>query len=340
VKEIFPGIYQVNLTLSGFNPESVNIYLIKTNDGLISIDSGWDSAPSVRSLEEQLAEIGARIPDIRKVIVTHCHIDHMGLAHRLKQQFNIRVYMHEKEMNLIKVRFTGGDNLIPITDRFLQSHGVPAAELTPPEVQLPVSADLGTIQPDVLLQGGEDIPAGEYTLRVINTPGHTPGHIALYEPGRKLLFSGDVLLPTIATNAAIHVQHIPFPMQQYLDSLLTLKKMDINTVLPGHEHIFSNYRQRIDEIIQNYERKAAAIFRTFRDGQTKTAYEVSRILAWSPRTRTDIWDKLGGWDKRFAVLQTIAHLESLRYNKKLELSVREGINYYSLCKNYFPASIN
>ncbi len=94
--------------------------------------------------------------------------------------------------------------------------------------------------------------------------------------------------------------------------------------------LFANHRQRIDEITQIYERKAAGVFRTFADGQPRTAYEVSRILAYSPRTQTNIWGKLTGWDRRFAVLQTIAHLESLRYQHKLKLTVRDGISYYSL----------
>ncbi len=330
MKEVLPSIYQVNLTLSGFNPGSVNTYLIKTDSGYTSIDTGWDSPPSVQSFEAQLQEIGAHFSDINQVIVTHCHLDHMGLIARLKQTHNIQIYFHQDELELIKIRFTGGDNFLPLTDKFLLTHGFPLNELTPPEIQLPIPPNMDKVQADVLLRGGEEIPVGKYRFKVINTPGHTAGHIALYEPQEKFLFSGDILLPTIATNAAIHVQHIPYPLQQYLHSLSILRELDIKTVLPGHEDLFSNHRQRIDELFRAHEKKAGEIFRTFTDGNPKTAYKVSRIMAWSPRTKTNSWEKLTGWDKRFAVLQTVAHLESLRFNRKINLEIRNGINLYSL----------
>jgi glyoxylase-like metal-dependent hydrolase (beta-lactamase superfamily II) len=330
MKEVLPGIYLMTLTLSGFNPDSVNTYIIKTPDGLVSIDTGWDSPPAVQSMQEQLAEIGATTADIHQVIATHCHIDHMGLVPRLKRENNIQFYMHEKEIDLIKIRFTEVDNFIPMTNEFLQTHGVPVEELTPPEFILPIPPDLYKVRPDVLLHGGEEIPVGQYTLKVINIPGHTLGHIGLYEPDHKFIFSGDFILPTISTNAAMHVQHIPFPLQQYLESLQTLRKLDIDLILPGHDQPFTGHRKRIDELIQNHEAKAAQIYKIFADGQPRTAYEVSRIMAWSSRTQTDIWNRLTGWDKRFAILQAIAHLESLRYHEKLTLTVRSGINYYFL----------
>lgn len=318
------------LTLSDFNPDSVNTYLIKTSDGLLSIDSGWDSPPSIQSVEEQLAEINARISDIKQVIITHCHIDHMGLIVRYKRDHNARYYIHENEIEMIKIRFTGGDNYIPMTDEFLQTHGAPAVELSPPEVQLPVHPDLASTKPDVLLHGGEEILAGEYKLRVINTPGHTPGHIALYEPDKKLLFSGDTLLPTISTNSAVHVQHIAYPVQKYIESLLALKKLDITTVLPGHENIFTGHRERIDALLEHHEHKTAQVLSALSDGSPRTAYEVSRILAVSPRTGIDHWPDLAGWDKRFAVLQAVAYLESLRFTRQVEMTIHSGIHYYKI----------
>jgi glyoxylase-like metal-dependent hydrolase (beta-lactamase superfamily II) len=324
MKEVLPGIFQINLTLSGFSPSSVNIYLIRTNDGYISIDTGWDSPPSVQSLEEQLAEIGAVLSDIKQIIITHCHIDHLGMIAKLKKLNNAIIYINEKELELIKIRFSGGDHFLPLTDEFLKKHGVPESELPPPEIQLPIPEDLAS----TVLHGGEEIPAGQYTLKVINTPGHTPGHIGLYEPVKKFFFSGDMLLPTIATNAALHVQHIQNPLQQYLDTLATLQKMDIQLVLPGHEYIFSNPKQRIDELFLHHKQKADEIFKAFADGQPKTAYAVSRVLSWSPKNKATTWNNLSGWDKRFAVLQSIAHLEAMVGASKLTRFSIDGKLYY------------
>ena len=137
-----------------------------------------------------------------------------------------------------------------------------------------------------------------------------------------------MLLPTIATNAALHVQHINNPLQQYLNSLLTLKELDIDMVLPGHEYIFSDHRQRIDELFKHHQEKAEEIRKIFTDGQPKTAYDVSRILSWSPQTKATSWNNLSGWDKRFAVLQTIAHLEEMAGEKNLTRFSKDGKLYY------------
>jgi glyoxylase-like metal-dependent hydrolase (beta-lactamase superfamily II) len=330
MKEVLPGIYQITLSLPDFSPDSVNIYLIKTEDGYAIVDTGWDSPLSFQSLENQLAEIGAHFTDIKQIIITHCHIDHLGMMVRFKNSHPNILYIPNREIPLIKLRFTGGDQYLPMTDKFLQSHGMPAAELTPPDVTLPVPENLASTQPDVLLEGGEEIITGDYTLKVINTPGHTPGHIALYEPRKKFLFSGDVLLPTIVTNAAVNVQHIPFPLQQYLDSLRKLKELDIDLVLPGHEYPFTDHRKRIEELFRHYEKKSREIRKAMADGQTKTAFEVSKNLSRSERTGIDHWAEMSGWDKRFAVLQSIAHLESLRFSGEVNLEIRDGINYYRL----------
>ena len=331
MKEILPGIFLMPLTLSGFTPDSVNMYIIQTPEGLISIDTGWDSPQALASMQKQLAEIGASYSDIKKVIITHCHIDHLGMITGLKENFGTQYCLHKKDFDLIKIRYSDVDNLIPLTDAFLQQHGVPVSELIPPEMQLPVPLHLSKTQPDVLLFGGEEIQAGEYTLRVINTPGHTMGHIALYEPEKKFIFSGDMLLPTIATNAAIHVQHIENPLKQYKDSLLTLKALDIGLVLPGHEYIYSHPGQRIEELISRHEEKTGEIRRIFDDGQAKTAYQISLLLARSARTGLSNWHKMLGWDRRFAVLQSIAHLEALKFAGDLRLEERNGFFYYQPC---------
>jgi glyoxylase-like metal-dependent hydrolase (beta-lactamase superfamily II) len=328
MKEVLPGIFQINLTLSGFNPGSVNIYLIRIADGYISIDTGWDSPPSLASLQEQLSEIGAGLSDIRQLIITHGHIDHLGMIPRLKNLGNPRIYIHEAEMELIKTRFANGDNFLPLTDAFLKTHGFPESELVPPEIQLPIPDDMNLIKPEVLLKGGEEIPAGPYTLKVVNVPGHTPGHIVLYEPDKKFVFSGDMLLPTIATNAAFHVAYIQNPLKKYISSLKELQKMDIRMVLPGHEQVYSNPSERIDELLIRYEQKADEIYRIFRDKQPRTAYEVSRILAWSNKSNSTNWDKLTAWEKRFAVLQSISYLEEMAYANKLTRFSKDGTVYY------------
>ena len=326
MKEVLPGIYQMTLTLSGFNPDSINVYIIRDDNGFAIIDTGWDMPAAVESVNRQLAEAGIRYTDIKRVLVTHCHVDHLGMIGRFKKSHNATIYIHEGELELMSQRFNNGDQFIPMTDKFLLTHGVPQSELTPPEFEIPAIPDL--TPPDILLKGGEEIPVGDYRLRVINTPGHTPGHISFYEPRARFIISGDVLLPTIATNAAFHVQHINNPLKKNLNALLALRELDIDWVLPGHEYIFSNHRQRIDELVQHHHRKDEGIRKAYADKQPHTAYEVSQELFWSLKARTIAFPHLSGWDKRFAVLQTIAHLEEMASDGKLSRFCVDGVLYY------------
>jgi glyoxylase-like metal-dependent hydrolase (beta-lactamase superfamily II) len=326
MKEIFPGIYQLVLPLPGFSPNSINVYLFRDNNGYTVIDTGWDTPALVKSIQDQLSEFNIRFGEIKRVLVTHCHVDHLGMIGRYKKENNASIYFHKNETGLIKIRFTGGDHYWPMTEQFLKTHGMPESELTPPKFQLPSVDSLP--EADVLLQGGELIPVGAYNLKVINTPGHTPGHSAYYEPQKKLLFCGDVLLPTIVTNAALHVQHTINPIRQYLDSLQELQKLEIDWILPGHEYIFSGHRKRIDELVNHNLKKSRDIFNTFGDSAPKTAYEVSQLLAWSPETKGATWARLSDWDKRFAVLQTIAHLEELACAGKLTKIAQDDKMYY------------
>jgi glyoxylase-like metal-dependent hydrolase (beta-lactamase superfamily II) len=334
MKEVLPGIYQITLTLSGFSPGSVNTYLFRDNKGYLIIDTGWDAPASLESLEKQMSELGAGLGDIKRVIITHAHVDHFGLIPRLKHSYQAKIYFHQKELDLIKFRYSHGNQLLSSMDQFLQQYGVPKSELTPPKIQIPASENLSSTPADVLFQGGEKIPVGEYTLKVINTPGHTPGHVAFYEPGRKILFSGDTLLPTIATNAALHIQHFRDSLLQYRKSLLSLKELDIDLVFPGHEHAFSNHRQRIDELLKRHQEKTKEIRLALADGLPKTAYEVSRIISWSPQTGAASWNNLSSWDKRFAVLQTIAYLEILVSENLLTGFSQNGKLYYRYVGQY------
>jgi glyoxylase-like metal-dependent hydrolase (beta-lactamase superfamily II) len=113
MKEILPGVYQITLTLSGFNPGSINIYLIRDNDGYALFDTGWDMPAAVASMEEQLASAGIRYTDIKRVFITHCHVDHLGMIGRLKRSHNAIIYLHEGETELIRLRFNDGDQFTP-----------------------------------------------------------------------------------------------------------------------------------------------------------------------------------------------------------------------------------
>lgn len=327
--EVVPGIYQLQLPLAGPSAEHVNVYLVRGDRGCLLVDTGWDTKEAFDALKRQLHEIGLSPDDIKQVVITHCHTDHFGMADRLKRSFHTQIYMHKLEMELIKSRFKSGDNFLEKMNQLLRTNGVPQAELVDPQPPLPV---VSPVLPDVVLQGGDSIPVGAFGLQVLWTPGHSPGHISLYEPAQRLLFSGDLILPTIASNIGLHLQYRGNPLGDYLGALNMVKQLDVKLVLPGHEYIFSNLLQRIEELVQHHKQKGVEIMATIADAKQKTAYQVCIAMSWSPETNKSGWESLSPWDKRFAVLETIAHLEFMRFQSKVDRLLTNGMICYCAIK--------
>ena len=121
------------------------------------------------------------------------------------------------------------------------------------------------------------------------------------------------------------------PIQQYLDSLSRLKELEVDLVLPGHGQVFTGHRKRIEEMFEHYQQKSLIVLDTYKKEQKAlTAYQIACVLPWTPGSRTVSWEKLGSWDKRFAMLQTIALLEQLAFSGKLGKLNIDGINLYKL----------
>lgn len=335
--EIVPGIHQLRLPVPGLGDLlAVNAYLVQAEDGCLLIDTGWNTNQTYAALERQLAEIGVSPLDIRLIVITHFHPDHYGLAGRLVQHSGAKVALHRVEKAFIDARYCEMDSLLDQTAGMLRLHGVPEAEL--PRLQkasLGVKRYVSPIFPDVTLEGGEVIPFGAFVFQVLWTPGHSPGHICLYERERRLLVSGDHVLPFTFSNVGLHPQSGDDPLGHYLGSLKVVENLEVDRVLPAHEHVFTGLRERIGDIRQHHESRRAAISRVLEEG-AKSAYEVSRRIPWIVNGVTMSFEELPALDKRLAVMSTLAHLEPLCATGQAERIDGNGTQLYSLSRPRCP----
>ena len=117
--EVIPGVYQLKLPIP--MPDStlghVNAYLVQGDSGYLLVDSGWNTDEVFDSLQKQLAEIGAEIKDIIRIVVTHIHPDHYGLVGRLKQLCQAEFAMHQVEKGFIESRYINMDKLLQMTEQ-------------------------------------------------------------------------------------------------------------------------------------------------------------------------------------------------------------------------------
>lgn len=329
--EVVPGIERLKITL----PQAdiflgyVNAYLIQGEGGYTLIDTGWGTPEAFDSFKSQLDERGIGFKQISQIVATHIHPDHYGLSGKIKQLSGAKVMLHRLETSLVDNRYINMETLLKRLAEWLHVNGVPDETL--PKLQ---TASLRAVEfvspatPDVILSGGEIISAGAFNFKVLWTPGHTPGHICLYEPNRKLLFSGDHVLPTITPNIGRHPQSGDNPLGDYINSLKALKPLDVDLVLPGHEEPFRGLQKRIDEIIHHHEQRNSEILQTIKV-EPKTGYEVATKITWLKDTTGGVgWQELSFWDKRLAVMETLSHLEAMRVDGRVNKATRDGIIYY------------
>jgi glyoxylase-like metal-dependent hydrolase (beta-lactamase superfamily II) len=326
--EVTPGIYRMPLPLPVPTLSHINTYLVRGAEGCLLVDTGWNTPESFDSLKEQLAELGIEGREISQIVITHAHPDHYGLSGRLKELFGATLYFHHLEKDFIETRYVNMEELIQELGQWLQRNGVPPEQLAElQKASLPMLKFVTPTMPDTTLYGGETITCGDFSFEVMPTPGHAPGHICLYEPGKKILFSGDHILPTITPHVGLHPQSGANPLGDYLDSLERLKKLEVELVLPGHEQPFTEFRERIEGISLHHRLRNAEILAAL-GSDAKTAFELTTGITWLHDVNGVGWHKLDSWDKRMAILETLAHLEAMRAKGELDKFNRDDILYY------------
>ncbi|MFC1932646.1 MBL fold metallo-hydrolase [Chloroflexota bacterium] len=325
--EIIPGIYQLQIPIPDNPLGHTNSYLVRGDNEYLLIDPGINTDEAFDTLKRGLSEIGIAIKAITRIIATHAHGDHYGLAERMKQLSQARILLHDKDRNLMNPWGLTMDELMRHIVEWFQSNGVPASEASLPPEDTRNSRRPPPTSPDVILHGGETISTGIFNLQVIWTPGHSPGHICLYEPNHKILFAGDHILPVITPNISLYPQSPANPLGDFLNSLNRVKQLDVNLVLPAHEHLFTDLVTRVEEIIQHHKNRNSEILETLKP-EPKTAYQISKEITWMPELGGVSFQDLEIWNKRMAVSEAMAHLEAMRVEGRVDKFSRDSIICY------------
>ncbi|MFC1961998.1 MBL fold metallo-hydrolase [Chloroflexota bacterium] len=326
--EIIPGIYRFKIPIPESTLRYVNVYLIKGDSGYLLVDTGWDNNTAFAALNRQLGEIGADISEIARVMVTHVHPDHYGLVGRIKEVSGSEFALHPKEEALIDSRYIHMDDLLEKTAEWLRINGVPPREL--PSLQrasLPVAKYVAPTYPDVRLKNEETFSFGDFTFQTLWTPGHSPGHVCLYEPQRRILLAGDHILPNITPNIGLHTQSGANPLGDFINSLNKIRELDVTMVLPGHEEPFHGLPSRINKILGHHHQRNEEILTTL-GRKISSAYRIAQGITWLADIGGVGWKNLDPRDKRLAILETLSHLELMRHEGKVAKFSRDGMVYY------------
>ena len=296
IAEIHSGLYKIELPLP-IRPTGVQVYFFHNGHQSVLIDTGLGTEESLEALSDALREIRCTLSDVSVTICTHYHPDHYGASLKIKQLSGCDVLMHkaDSEYLLRSLLLNTGDYR-----RFLISHGIPVDGhgLTPPALSVLREHYMPTV-PDRYIADGEQLTFGDLRLEAVWTPGHSPGHVALYWSEEKIFISGDHLLPHITPHVGIHTGMEGDPLNDYLASMKQLEKLEVDQVLPAHGPCFGDHRARIREILRHHEKRQQDIIRALGDGPM-TAYELALELFSA---------SLPALHKEIAAYEILAHLE-------------------------------
>ncbi|MGD9142339.1 MAG: MBL fold metallo-hydrolase [Dehalococcoidia bacterium] len=325
--EVYNGIHWIKLPMTpdNSNRDNINIYLIRGKDGYLLVDSGWNTDISFSKVHNYLIKNNLRFGDISQIVVTHSHPDHYGMAGRIRELSGATLAMHHLEDKIIESRYVQQESLLQETGRMLEDNGLPYEEMKLlRDASLEMTPFIMPVHSDLTLHDGDTISTGEFNFRVFWTPGHSAGHVCLYEPDKKILLSGDHILPRITPNISVHPQSIENPLGRYLESLKEIRNLDVELTLPGHDEPFGDPTARIDTIIEHHIQRNLEILTALQQ-DTRNTYQIARELPWGTGSRyTDLPD----FHKRMAVFETLAHIEMMTNEGNLDILPGKGVKYY------------
>ncbi|HEX7264730.1 MAG TPA: MBL fold metallo-hydrolase [Candidatus Dormibacteraeota bacterium] len=306
LSEVAEGVFELRLPIP-FEDGLVNVFLFADGEDVDLLDCGMNSDESVSAIHSAVSQVGGK--RIRRLVVTHIHPDHYGAAGAFAGDGGADLYLHRLEVPLVNPRYVELEHLVKEVHTYLLVNGVPPGEA---EVlsnsQRALSQVVKPAETSVQLDGAETLDMGRRRVRVEWTPGHSPGHICLYERDEKVLFAGDHMLPELSPNIGLHPQSTPDPLHEYLDGLQRLAAYGPRLILPAHGRPFHDAAGRVTALAAHHRRRLDQILEIVAGGEMN-AWQVA-IKLWGPR------DNL--YEKRLALQEGLAHLQALAVEGKLE----------------------
>ena len=315
--EVAPGVRWIRMALP-FALDHINLWLLRDSiDGV----EGWSvvdcciAHEASRTQWEQIFETQLQGLPILRVIVTHMHPDHIGLADWLCRRWNAPLWISSTDYHVARVLTTAGDTLAggDAAADFFALHGLVDAEsIAKIRARTSYYANMVPAVPPsfVRMLDGDLVTIGGRAWRCISGYGHAPEHIALYCEELNALLGGDMMLPRISSNVSVHAgEPEADPLRLFLESIERFKSLPVDVLgLPSHGKPFTGVHRRVEQLKEHHRDRLAELLEAA-TARPLSAAEGLPVLFKRP---------LDLHQMTFALGETVAHLHYLWFSGQLQ----------------------
>lgn len=326
-REVASGVWKITLPIP-FPLRTVNVYALVDEDGWVLVDAGMGTPDAREAFAAGLERAGLRVGNLKGLVLTHHHPDHIGLSGELQEESGAEVYMHPIDERSVRIIWEGTmpERFGRVTS-FFRKHGLERTELWYTQADPKAVRTILRVPPHEafrLVEDGEYLTlAGEH-YQVIWVPGHADGQIVLFRERDGVFVAADHVLPRITPNVGLYSEHDRLnPLGDYLASLHKVENLPASIVLPGHGEPFADLAGRVREIVQHHHDREEQIL-TLLHERPQHAADLTRQMF--PSRRIQSHEAL-----RMAVAEILAHLEHMRLTGRVEQQrTEDGIILYTL----------
>jgi glyoxylase-like metal-dependent hydrolase (beta-lactamase superfamily II) len=327
VTTISEGVHRLRFELP-LDVQPLNIYLLE-GDPLTLIDAGPILEGVAEAIPRAIERAGFPPRSLGRIIITHHHPDHLGMAARLKAGSGAEVVCHRLASRTLTDYWGESDRYDQFMRQILPYAGVDRNALD--SARAPGAIDwkqvAEPVEVDTVVEDGDSLEGKPHGLSVIHTPGHTIDHVCLYQEDLGLLFSGDMLLNSITPNPDIYP---PWQSEQrsglpdYIRSLGKLRDLKASLALPGHGARIEDVRARVDDVLVHHEERLVFLLGALVEEMTvlKLALVLLAHIGYEP-ARDNVF---------LAMREVFGHLEILEARGKINRVMRGDTAYYRAAK--------
>jgi glyoxylase-like metal-dependent hydrolase (beta-lactamase superfamily II) len=252
------AVHTISTPMPG-RPRQVNAYLVRLRGGWLLVDGGVGTEEAWETLDAGVRRIAGSWAAVTVQVVTHMHLDHVGLAARSRAASGAPLWMGRLDAERMRHAALDPADETAYRRALLRRAGAPAKAIAEVEALRAEAARLAPpVEADGELEGpGGPVPGGGH-WRFVWTPGHTAGHVSLFDPADRVLIAGDAVLPRVTPTLGVNRQRDD-PVGDYLDGLDRLLALAPSEVLPGHGEPIRAGAARIQELRHAAEAESAAV---------------------------------------------------------------------------------